>query len=140
MLCRANQDRCVMVDSSEKMSSTGEGNGKPLQHSCLQNPMKSRKRQKDMTLKEDLHRSVGTQFATGEEWRNNSRENEAAEPKRKQHPAGDVSGGDSKVQCYKEQYCIGTWNVRPMNQGKSDVVKQKMARVNIIILAIRELK
>ena len=93
-----------------------------------------------MTLKDELHRSVGAQYATGEEWRNSSRRNEEEEPKGKQCPVVDVSGGESKVQCYKEQYCIGTWNVRSMNQGKLDVVKQEMARVNINILGISELK
>ena len=102
--------------------------------------MNSMKRQKDMTLKDELPRLVGAQYTTGEERRNNSRKNEAAEPKWKQHPAGDVSGGESKVQCCKEQYCIGTWNVRSMNQGKLDMVKQEMARVNINILVISELK
>ena len=67
--------------------------------------MNSMKRQKDMTLKDELPRLVDSQYTTGEEWRNNSRKNEAAEPKRK-HPAGDVSAGESKVQCCKEQYCI----------------------------------
>ena len=77
----ATQDRQVMLESSDKMWSTGEGNGKPLQYSCLENSMKSMKRQKDMTLKLELHRSVGAQYATGEEWRNNSRKNEEMEPK-----------------------------------------------------------
>ena len=96
------------------MWSTGEGNGKPLKYSCLENPMNSVKRQKDMTLKDELPRSVGAPYATGEEWRNSSRKNEETEPKRKQHPVLNVTGDGSKVQCYKEQYCIGTWNVRPM--------------------------
>ena len=78
---RATQDRLVMVESSDKMQSTGEGNGKPLHYSYLENPMKSMKRQKDMTLKDELPRSVGAQYATGEEWRNNSRKNEEIEPK-----------------------------------------------------------
>ena len=80
------------------------------------------------------------QYATGDQWRNNSRKNEGMEPKQKQHPLVDVIGDGSKVQCCKEQYCIGTWNVRSMNQGKLEVVKQKMARVNIHILGISELK
>ena len=112
-----------MVESSDKMWSTGEGNGKPLQYSWLENPMKSMKRQKDRTLKDELLRSVGAQYATGDQWRNNSRKNEETEPKRKQHPVVDVTGDGSKVQCYKEQYCTGTWNVRSMNQtgdGKSE--------------------
>ena len=98
------------------------------------------KRQKDGTLKKELPRSVGDQYATGDQWRNNSRKNEETEPKQKQHLVLDVTGDGSKVCCYKEQYCIGTWNVRPMNQGKLEVVKQETARVNIDILEISELK
>ena len=98
--------------------STGEGNRKPLQYFCLENPMKSTKKQKDKTLKDELPRLVGAQYATGEEWRNNSRKNEETEPKQKQHPAVDVTGDGSKVQSCKEKYCRGTWNVRSMNQGK----------------------
>ena len=93
-------------------------NGKPLQYSCLENPMKSMKRQNDRIPKEELPGSVGTQYATGGQWRNNSRKNEGMEPKQKQCPAADVTGDRSKVRCCKEQYCIGTWNVRSMNQGK----------------------
>ena len=130
----------AMVESSDKMWVTGEGNGKPLQYSCLENPINSMKRQKDMTLKDELPRSVGAQYATGKEWRNNSRKNEEMEPKWKQCPVVDVTGDRSKVQCCKEQYCIGIWNVRSMNHGKSEVVKQEMARVNIDILGISELK
>ena len=96
--------------------------------------MNSRKRQKDRTLKDELPRSVGAQYATGDQWRNNSRENEEMEPKQKQHPAVDVTDDRSKVRCCKEQYCIGTWDVRSVNQGKLEVVKQEMARVNIDIL------
>ena len=102
--------------------------------------MNSMKRQKDKTLKDELPRSVGAQYVTGDQWRNNSRKNEGMEPKQKQHPAVDVTGDGSKVQCCKEQYCIGTWNVRSMNQGKLEVVKQEKGRVNIHILGIRELK
>ena len=120
------------------MWSTGEGNGKPLQYSCLENPMNSMKRQKDRTLKEKLPRSVGAHYATGDQWRNNSRKNERMEPKQKQHPVVDVTGDRSNVQCYKEQYCIGM--LGPMNQGKLEVVKQEMARVNVDILEISELK
>ena len=98
------------------------------------------KKQKDMTLKEELPRSVGAQYATGDQWRNNSRKNEETEPKQKQHPVVDVTGDGSKVQCCKEQYCIETWNVRSMNQGKLKVVKQEMARVKVDILGISELK
>jgi len=142
MPCRATQDRQVMVESSDKMWSIGEGNGKPLHYSCLENPMNSMKRQKDRTLKDELpiFRSVGAQYATGGQWRNNSRKNEETEPKQKQNSVVDVTGDRSKVLCYKEQYCIGTWNVRSMNQGKLNVVKQEMARVNIDILGISELK
>ena len=117
-----------------------EGNGKPLQYSCLENPMNTMKRQKDMTLKDELPRSVGTQNATGDQWKNNSRKNEEMELKQKQHPVVDGTGDGSKVQCYKEQYCLGTWNVRSMSQGKLEVAKQEMARVNIDILGISELK
>ena len=91
--------------------------------------MNSMKRQKDRTLKDELLRLVGVQYATGDQWRNNSRKNEGKKPKQKQHPIVDVTGDRNKVQCYKEQYCIGTWNVRSMNQGKLKVVKQEMARL-----------
>ena len=138
MLCRATQDGRVMVESSDKMWSAGEGNGKPLQYSYLENPMNSMKRQKDRTLKGELPRSVGVQYATGDQWRNNSRKNEETEPKQKQHPVVDMTGDRSKV-C-KEQYCTGTWNVRSMNQSKLEVVKQEMARVNVNILGISKLK
>ena len=123
-----------MVESSDKTCSTGEGNVKALQDSCLENPMNSMKRQKDMTLKDELPRFVGARFATGDQWRNNSRKNEGMEPKQKQHLVVDVTGDGSKVQCCKEQYCVGTWNVMSMNQSKLEVVKQEMARVNIDIL------
>ena len=113
---------------------------KPLQYSCLQNCMNSMKRQKDRTLKDELPRSVGVQYATGDQWKNNSRKNEEMEPKQKQHPVVDVIGDGSRVRCCKEQYCIRTWNIRSMNQGKLEVVKQEMARVNIDILGISELK
>ena len=86
-----------MVERSDKMWSTGEGNGKPLQHSCIENPMNSMKRQKDRTLKDGLPRSVGAQCATGEQWRNTSRKNEEMEPKQKQHPVVDMMGDGSKV-------------------------------------------
>jgi len=90
-----------MMESSDKMRSTGEGNGKPLQYSYLENPMNSMKRQKDRTLKDELPRSAGVQYATGEEWRNNTRKNEGMEPKRKQHPVVDVTGDGSKVNAVK---------------------------------------
>ena len=112
------------------MWSTGEGNGKPLQYSCLENPMNSIKRQNDRILKEELPRSVGAQYAPGHQWRSNYRKNEGMEPKQKQYPVVDMTGDRSNVRSYKEQYCIGTWNVRSMNQGKLEVVKQEMARVN----------
>ena len=137
---RDTQDRWVMVEGSDKMWPTSEGNGNPLQYSCLENPMNSMKRQKDRTLKDELPRSVGAQYATGVQWRNKSRKNEETEPKQKQHPLVDMTGDGSKVQCCKEQYCIGTWNVRSMNQGKLEVVKQEIERMNINILGINELK
>ena len=105
-----------MVESSDKMWSAGEGNSKPLQYSCLENPMNSRKRQEDRTLKDELSRSLGAQYATGDQWRNNSRKNEGMEPKQKQHTVVDVTGDASKRQFCKEQYCIGTWNVRSMKE------------------------
>ena len=97
MPCRATQDGWVMVDSSDTMWSTGEGNGKPLQYSCLENPVNNMKRQNDRILKEKLPRSVGAQYATGDQWRNNIRKNERMEPKQKQHPVVDVTGDRSKV-------------------------------------------
>ena len=100
--------------------------------------MNSMKRRKDRILKEELPRSVGAQYATGDQWRNNSTKNEETEPKQKQYQAVDVTGDRSKVRCCKEQYCIETWNVRSMNQGKLEVVKQEMASVNIDILGVNE--
>ena len=97
-----------MVESSDKTWSTGEGNGRLFQYSCLENPTNSMKRQKDRTLKDELPRSLGSQYAMGNQWRNYSRKTEETKPKQKQHPAVDVTGDGSKVQCYKEQYCIGT--------------------------------
>ena len=117
------------METSDKMWSTGEGNGKPLQHSCLENSMNSMKRQKHMTLKDEPLMS-GVQYATGEDWRNSSRKNEKAEPKQERHPAVDVSAAQSKVQCCKEQYCLGTWNVRSMNQGKFSSV-QSLSHVRL---------
>ena len=90
-----------MVESSDKMWSTGEGNGKPLQYSCLENPMNSMKRQEDRTLKDELPRLVGAQYATGDQWRKNSRVNEETEPKQKHHPVLDVTGNASKVHAIK---------------------------------------
>ena len=130
----ATQNGLVMV---EWMWSTGEGNGKSLQYSCLENPMNSLIRQRDRTLKDELPRSVGAQYATGDWWRNNSRKNEGMEPKQRQHPVEGGTGDWSKI---TEQYFIGTWIVRSMNQGKLELVKQEMAGVNIDILGFSELK
>ena len=102
--------------------------------------MNSMKRQNGRILKEVLPSSEGAKNATGGQWRNNSRKTERMEPKQKQYPAVDVTGERSKVRCYKEQYCIGTWNVRSMNQGKLEVVKQEMAGVNVDILGISGLE
>ena len=93
----AIQDGWVMVERSDRMWSTGEGNGKLLQYSCLENPMNSMKRQNDRILKEELPKSVGAQYATGEQWRKNFRKNEGMEPKHKQYPAVEVTGDRSKV-------------------------------------------
>ena len=95
--CGATQDGQVMVERSDRTWSTGEGNGKPLQYSCLENPMNSMKKQNDRILKEKLPRSVGAQYATGNQWRNDSRKNEGMEPKQKEYPAVDVTGDRSKV-------------------------------------------
>ena len=102
--------------------------------------MNSMKRQKDRTLKDGLPRSVGAQYATGDQWRNISRKNEKTEPKQKKHPVVDVTGDGSRVQCCKEQYYIGTWNVRSTNQDKLEMVKQEMTRVNVDILGLSKLK
>ena len=99
-------------------------------------PHEQYERQKYRTLRDELPRSVGAQYATGDQWRNNSRRNEGMEPKQKQHPVVDVTDGRSKFRCCKEQYCIGTCNVRSMNQGKLEVVKQEIKRVNVGILGI----
>ena len=97
MPCGATQDGWVIVERSDRMWSTGEGNGKPLQYSCLENPMNHMKRQKDRTVKDELPRSVGAQYATEDQWRNNSRKNEGMEPKQKQYPVVDGPGDRSKV-------------------------------------------
>ena len=97
-----------MVERSDRMWSTGDGNGKPLQYSCLENPMNSMKRQNDRIPKEELLRSLGAQYATGNQWRNNYRKNEGMEPKQKEQPVVDVTSDASKVQCCKQQYCPGT--------------------------------
>ena len=99
-----------------------------------------KKQKKDRTLKDELPRQVRAQFATGVEWRNNSRKNEKMEPKQKQNVVEYVTDNGSKVRCCKEQYCVGTQYVRSMNQGELEVVKQEMERVNIEILGISELK
>ena len=124
----ATQDGQVMVERSDRMWSIGEGNGKPLQYPCLENPMNSMKRQNDRIPKEELPRSLGAQYATGDQWRNNSRKNEGMEPMQKQYPVVDATGDRSKMQCCKEQYCIGTWNVRSMNQGKLEVANKRWQR------------
>ena len=97
MLCGVTQDEWVMVENSDRMWSTGEGNGKPLQYSCLENPMNSMKRQKDRTLKDELPRLVSAQYATGDLWRSNSRKNEGMEPKQKQYPVMNGTGDGSRV-------------------------------------------
>ena len=105
--CRATQDGRVMVERSDRTWSTGEGNGKPLQYSCLENPMNGMKRQYDRIPKEELPRSLGAQYATGDQRKNNYRKNEGMEPKQKQYSVVDVTADRSKIQCCKEQYCIG---------------------------------
>ena len=124
MLYGATQDSRVMVQRSDRMWSTGEGNGKPLQYSCLENPMNSMKRQNDRILKKELPRWVNAQYAPGDQWRNNSRKNEGMKSKQKQHPVVNGTGDRSKVRCCEEQYYVGTWNVRSMNQGKLEAVKR----------------
>ena len=104
----ATQDGRVMVERSNRMWSAGEGNGKPLQYSCLENPMNNMKRQNDKILKEELPGLVGAKYATGDQRSSNSKKNEGMEPKQKQYPVVDVTGDRSKVRCCKEQYCIGT--------------------------------
>jgi len=128
MPCGATQDGRVMVERSNRMWSTGEGNGKPLRILALRTPWTAWKGKKIGHWKMN---SPGAQYATGDEWRNNSRKNEGMEPKQKQHPVVDGNGLRSKVWCCKEQYCIGTWNVRSTTQGTLEVVKQEMARANI---------
>ena len=107
---------------------------------ALRTPWTVWKGKNDRLLKEKLSRSVGAQYATGDQWRSNSRKNDETEPQWKQHPVVDVTGDGSKIQCCKEQYCIGAWNVRSTNQGKLEMVKQEMARVNTDILGISKLK
>ena len=109
-------------------------------HFLPSEPDEQYEKKKDRTQKDEFPRSVSAQYATGDQWRNNSRKNEEKETKQKQHPVVDVTGDGSKVRCCKEQHCIGTWNARSMNQGKLEVVKQEMARMNIDILGISKLK
>ena len=137
MLCRATQDRRVMVESSDKRGPL-EGNGNTSIFLPWQ-PHEQYEKGKIMTMRNELSRLVGIQYATGEEWKNNSRRMKK-EPKWKQCPAVDVTGDGSKLWCCKEQYCIGTWNVRSVNQGKLEVVKQETTRMTINILGISELK
>ena len=101
MPCRATEDRQIIVESSDKMWSTGEGNGKPLQYSCLENPLNSMKRQKDRTLKDEFPRSVSAQYATGDQWKNNSKKTEEMEPKQHHYPVVDVTGDRSKSNAVK---------------------------------------
>ena len=102
MPCRATQFEQVMVESSDKTWTAGEGNGKPLQYSFLENPMNSMKRQKDRTLKDELPRLVGAQYATGDQWRNNFRKNDGLEPKQEQHRVVNGTGDGSRVRCYSQ--------------------------------------
>ena len=139
MLCRATQDRSWWRVLT-KRGPLKKGMASLFSILALRTPMNSIKRQKDRTLKDKLPRSVGTRYATGDQWRNNSRKNEEMEPKQKQHVVVDVTGDRSKFWCYKEQYCIGTWNVGSLNQGKLEVVKQEMTSMKVDILGISELK
>ena len=126
MPCSTTQDGRVMVESSDKTWSTGERNGKPLQYSCLENPMNSMKRQKDRMLKDEHLRLVGAQYATGEEWRSNFRKNEEMEPKQKQCPVVGVTGDGSEVQCSSTHYCQsvpGPWRLLTTQAG----TKQSLA-------------
>jgi len=147
MPCGATQDGWVMVERSDRMWSTGEGNGKPLQYSCLENHMNSMKRQKDRTLKESPGRKVPNMLLeiSGEitperkkGWTQSK--NKQKNKQTKTHPIVDVTSDRSKVQCCKKQYYIGIWSGRFMNQGKLEVAKQEMARVNVKILGISELR
>ena len=135
---RATQDGWVMVETLTKHGPLEKGMANH-QYSCLENPMNGIKRQKIMTLKDEIPRLVVAQYAMREKWRNSSRKNEESEPKWKQCPVVNVTGDESKVQCCKEQYYTKTWNVRSMNEGKLKVVKQKTARMNIHILESRDI-
>ena len=130
---------CPCKSGPDKMWSTRKGNGKPLQYSCLENPMNTMKRQIDMTMKEEPSRSVGIHYANGEEQRKQFRENEEAEPKANNAQLWMCLVVKVRSDAVKKHY-IGTWNVQSMNRGKLDVVKQKMAKANIDILGISELK
>ena len=131
-----DKDRRVLVERSDKCGPLEKRMANHFRILALRAPWTVWKG----TLKDELPRLVGAQYATGDKWRNNSRKNEVTEPKQKQHPVVDVTGDRNKVRCYKEQHCIGTWNVRSMNQGKLEAVKQEMAIVNVNILGISKLK
>ena len=122
------------------MWSTGKGNGKLLQYSCLESPMNSMIRQKDRTLKGKLPRLVGARYATADQCINYARNNKEMEPKQRQNPSVGRTGDRSKIQCCREQYCIGTWTVWSMNQGKFEVVKQEKKRVDTDFLEISKLR
>ena len=139
MPCGATWDGRVMMERSGTMWFTGEWNVKTSVFLPWE-PHEQYENTKRQDTERWTPRSAGAQYATGDWWRNNSRKNEGMEPKQKQHPVVDVTGDRSKVWCYKEQYCIGTWNISSTNQDKLEVVKQEMARVNIDILGISELK
>ena len=137
---KATQDGQVMVENFNKMWPTGEGNGKPLQHSCLENPMNSVKwKNKRYDTERWITRSEVTQYTTGEEWKNSFRRNEEAEPSGNNAQLW-ICQVEKVVWSSKEQHCIGTRDVRSMSQGKLEVVKQEMKRVKIEILGISELK
>ena len=143
MLCRATWDKRVIVKSSDKTWSTGRRNANHSSILAVRISWSVWKGKKIWHPKMSLQRSEAVQYTTGEEWRAvtiSSRNNGVAGPKWKWYSVVDVSGSENKVQCCKEQYCIGTWNVRSMNQGKLDVINQEMATVNINILRISELK
>ena len=137
MLCRATQDGQLIVNNFNKIWSPGGGNDNPLQYSYVENPMDSMKRQKAMTLEDEPQGQKVSHILPGKNKAvtNSSRKNEVDGPKQEQCTVEDVFGGESKARCCKDHYCIRTWNVRSMNQGKLDMVMQKIARVNSKILA-----
>ena len=139
MPCRATHDGWVMVESLTKHGPLEKGTATTSVFLPWE-PHEQYEKTKRLDTEDELPRLVGAQYAIGDWWRNNSRKNEETEPKQKQHPVVDVTADGNKVQCCKEQYCIETWNVRSMNQGKLEVVKQEMARVIVDILGISELK